>query len=646
MFPAEQDHRSGTVEADPRPPASAQSLREPEEAEEKAMAVFHPHTVRCACGNTLSVQLADSINVKRSPESRERILRGELHRVACTNCGRRITVEKPFYYTDFARNALFKVLPRGERHTWKQASIDLDTASNVIPEVVADAEGRTLRVIFGMDDLREKLVAQDASIDDRILELLKVLLVYEHPILVRRPRLRLVLEQVTDADLEFVAAYEHAPQRFRLRMPRDLASDLANDPQQLQKWTGDAHRTSLFELKDHWVNMWRWSPQPTALDRLRAYAEAVTAGQAIDTTEAAFQQMLSGVPRGSHLPSWAKQSLRVLFEYAKKKRLAALEDDLFEIRFGIELEDDWSVNSDKNDIDTLWQLLKDLPDTNVEGNTKIHELLLDVGEGGGLYDPNSHDISIGSKELAVRERFEDVVRHEVGHAVHEAQPGLVNGWLEERFGWRIFGSRDDADIDQWVGLMGGWGALTASQQRDVRKALRTALGDQSGWDPGPTPALPPGHPWYGARFGPRLAFEKTGSNWYQNFQTWHRTGGKAFYLNYWYKTLMVVDVAALDLVKKMPDAYAAMSHFEFFAELYALYYDLDDPKRSVIPEDVRQWLDAHIGQPEPGAPRPSAPAAKGHWETTTRPEDEVKKKTAGKKSAAGKKTAAKRGTAK
>ena len=35
------------------------------------MAVFHPHTVKCICGQTLTVLLADSINVKRSPEARE-----------------------------------------------------------------------------------------------------------------------------------------------------------------------------------------------------------------------------------------------------------------------------------------------------------------------------------------------------------------------------------------------------------------------------------------------------------------------------------------------------------------------------------------------------------------------------------------------
>lgn len=584
------------------------------------MAIFHPHTVQCPCGNRLAVQLADSVNVKRQPEARQRILRGELHRAACSACGQTMTVEKPFYYTDFDRNVLFKVLPTSERHTWKQASTDLDKASGFIPADLSDAGARTLRVLFGMDELREKLVAQDANIDDRLLELLKVLVVYEHPVLLKWARLRLALEEVTETELHFSAGYEHNQRRFRIAMPKDVAGDFADHPDMAKTWAAEAHDDSVFKLPDHWVNMWRWSPQPTALDRLRAYAQDIEQNRPVDTKSSAFRAMLSGLPRGPHLPGWAKQDVRTLFKYAKHLNLQDLQDKLFELRFGLELEDDWSKNDDLNDIDTLWDLLKNLPDTNVEGNTKIREIAL-IDQGGGFYIPGARRIEIGSLELAQRERFEDVVRHEVGHGVHENNTALVNGWLAQRFGWRIFGRRDD-EIDQWVALMGGWGGLNDVQRRDVRSALKTALGSGSSWDPGVVPALPPGHPWNSASFGPRQAFEKTGPHWYKNFRTWHRVNGKAFFLNYWYQTFLVVDVTALDLVASMPDEYAAMSHYEFFAELYALFYDLDDPKRSAIPADVGAWLDANIGTPRVGAPLPAAPAASAvprEWETVSRP---------------------------
>lgn len=581
------------------------------------MAVFHPHTVACACGAQLTVHLADSVNARRLPELRQMILDGRLHRADCGSCGRRFTVERSFYYVDLEENLLFRVCPRNERHLWKEMSRDLDAASALVPAGLADTDGRRLRVLFGMDELREKLVAQDAGLDDRLVELMKVMVVHEHPVLLRRPRLRLALTAVTETHAEFGAAYEHAGEHFLVQLPRARAEALAADQPRLAQWARDAHHIGLFELEDHWVNLWRWSPQPGALDTLRSCVAAIGREEPVDLDGKDFRRMLAGLPRGTHLPPWAKRDLRTLYDYVKPRR-PALEDALFEIRFGIELEDDWSTNADTEDIDSLWKLLKDLPDANVEGNTKIRQLLLEPG-GGGWYDPGSNDIAIGSQNLSRRTRFENVVRHEIAHAVHEMRPDLVNGWLEQEFGWRVLG-RTDAEIDEWVGLMGGWGALSIQQKRDVRLALRTALGNGSSWNPGPAPQLPAGHPWHAANFGPRLAYERSRANWYSHHPDWYRAGGKAFFLNYWYQTLMVVDAGTLDrLVTNMPDDYAAMSHFEFFAELYALYYDPTDDRRRFIPPQAAAWMDANIGALEVNAPRPAAPRAAREWEGVRRP---------------------------
>ena len=53
----------------------------------------------------------------------------------------------------------------------------------------------------------------------------------------------------------------------------------------------------------------------------------------------------------------------------------------------------------------------------------------------------------------------------------------------------------------------------------------------------------------------------------------------------------------------MPDNYAAMSDYEFFAEMYAVYYDYDEPKRTVTPSKVAKWLDENIGKRDPENPR-------------------------------------------
>ncbi len=561
------------------------------------MAVYKPYRLTCKCGATVEAQMAESVNAGRFPAVRKAILERRFHRATCGRCDRVLTLERPFFYTDLPRGVIYHVLPRRERHHWKSASQRLDRAAGFVPNAILDSKGRQLRVVFGMEELREKLVAQDAGLDDRLLELLKVLLVYEHPFLLRTRRLNLTLDSAGREELGFVASHEHTGRMYRARMPRWIVEGLAQRKNEVREWARKAHpRNPLFGLGDHWVSMMRWAPVVPALDLLESFAKSVREGEQLDVGSPEFKRMLSTLPRGSQLPDWAKRDLHTLFGYVKQHGPAKLQDELFEIRFGVELEDDWARNQNLDDIETLWQLLKDLPDTNVEGNTALDEILLESG-GGGWYDRDV--IGIGSAELSHRERFEDVMRHEVGHAVQQQNEQLVGDWLRARFGWHVF-QATEAGVDEWVGLMGGWGGISATQRREVRGYLQKALGPGSSWRPGPMPAAPADHPWNAADFGPRLAYEQTGADWYLHYDDWYRHDGKAFFLNFWYAQLMAVDETTIDLIHEMPDDYAAMSDWEFFAELYALYYDLDDPKRGVIPADVADWMQDNVGTPAPG----------------------------------------------
>ena len=570
------------------------------------MSIFHPYNVRCACGESFTAQLAEAVNAGRMPYLRQSILDGTFHRVSCPACNETMTIEKGFSYTDFRTSTFINVKPRQDRHLWKKASEELELNLKDIPSDLSKRKKRNMRGVFGLGELQEKLIAEDAGIDDRIIEVLKVFIVYEHPFLLQNPRLRLQLNKVTSEDIEFIACFDHNPEIYRVRIPQAVSSNIIENPREIKKWIKKHHRQSnIFEMKnDHWVNMARWSPQNWGLQYLREIAEKVENGETIITDSPKFKSMLEQIPHGNHLSGWAKKDLRTLFLYAKAKNNAKLQDTLFEIRFGIELEDDWGKNNDPDDIDTMWSLLKDLPDSNVEGNTFINQIILNENRPNSWYDPNegSRGIYMSAGALVTPERFEDTVRHEVGHAVHELYKDKINEWLASQFGWKVFDARN-SEIDKWIKLMGGWGNISPPQRMEIRNYLVQALGQQASWSPGSAPNAPAGHPWLRDDFGPRLAFEKTGSNWYRNNTNWYRYNGKAFFLNFYYRNFMVINEDTLDLINyKMPSTYAAMSPLEFFAELYSLYYDLDDPMRPFIPDEVTKWLDTNIGQQEPGAP--------------------------------------------
>lgn len=562
------------------------------------MSLMHPYEVTDRDGQRHVATLADCLNVQRTPSWRQRVLDRTLHCLKSAGAGgANLQIEKSFMYLDLARGQAFLVHPPRERFRYAGASEQLDRMLKVLPK---DMLGRAhqLRVVFGTEELREKLVASDAGLDDRAVELMKAAVVHDHPVLLTRERLRLSLDQVDAQGARFRAEYDHSTKAFHVMYATPEV--FCDDTKAMKAWSGSMTKHDLYKLPkkgDHWVNYRRWLPAQDAVAELHAVVVALAKGTAPSVASAGFKQLLERLPRGSALSGQAKTDLRKLFTWVKKQGLQQLQDQLFEIRFGVALEDSWYRNDDKNDIDTLWRLLKNLPDTHVEGNSKLAEI--DLGHGsGGFYSPSTLEIEIGASLLSHKESFEDTLRHEVGHAVHEASQALVDGWLWSRFGFTMFPANPQG-IDDWIAQMGpgvGYAALNATQKTQVRALLRQAVGPTEQWGPTVTPNAPLGSPWRAPDFGPRLAFERSGDNWYANNANWYRANGKAFAINFWYGMLMCVNEATLDLVNnQMPDTYAAMSPAEFFAEMYALYYDIGDPQRKNIPADAMAWMKTKLG---------------------------------------------------
>ncbi|MBL8671792.1 MAG: hypothetical protein JNK11_14135, partial [Alphaproteobacteria bacterium] len=363
---------------------------------------------------------------------------------------------------------------------------------------------------------------------------------------------------------------------------------------------------------------WPWPVEPATpadpLHALRHHADAARDGRRVRFAGAAFGAMLDRLPRGEALPPWARGDLHVLFDLARATGAdEAVQDRLFEVRFGKALDDAFSRNDHPSDIARLWDVMSGLPAPHVESNRHLQEVRLAPGRAESWYEGNS--IHLSDRQLGTRpEAFDSAVRHEVGHAVHRkldrAQGGIVSDWLADAFGWmehRAGHDEEESSADNWLALLvPGWPALPHARRAMVRGAVRAALGPGQRWSPPAPPDLPAEHPWHADGFGPRLAFERTGARWYRSTQTWLRSGGRAFFYNFYYGRLMAVDERTLDMIDDcLPSRYAAMSPAEFFAEVYAAYFDPHPDGRARLPADVRDWMAAHVaGAPIPGAASP------------------------------------------
>ena len=261
------------------------------------------YTLRDKRGVLLQANVADSVNIDRTPKVRDQILAGEFHRIP-TPDGGRLSVEKAFFYSDFTRKHFFLVLPRWDRHKWKQASADLlDVITHVERLVLGDQ--RTVRLIFGLAELREKLLAFDAPLSDEMLEALKVLAMYEHPHLQRSPRLSLVLDRVSPETVELVAFYDHSPDAYRIGYSRALVDGLFAKETELAPAIKALPGQLISRQEDAplWVNVRRWSSSNWALGELHELACSIEDNPQVEINIDAqsFLQMLKLLPTGSEL---------------------------------------------------------------------------------------------------------------------------------------------------------------------------------------------------------------------------------------------------------------------------------------------------------------------------------------------------------
>lgn len=143
------------------------------------MSIVHRVPLACACGAPLAVSVADSINAVRHPHLREAVLAATLHRFTCTVCGRVTAVDQPLLYIDFDRRQFFGVRPArdlddADVHARAIDEVFERTVARDAPAAVRALASRFMvRVCFGLDELRDKLIVDDHRLDDLVVEEVK-----------------------------------------------------------------------------------------------------------------------------------------------------------------------------------------------------------------------------------------------------------------------------------------------------------------------------------------------------------------------------------------------------------------------------------------------------------------------------------------
>src|SRR6516164_10213567 len=148
------------------------------------MSVFQPRALRCPhCGHTNTETVALSLHGPRVSEVVAAIRSGTFQSFVCASCGGGYRADGPLIYVDFEQKHWIGVFPRDRERSWallEQQPLDsfrralIDYAP---PFVRGMSDGFHIRTVFGLDALAEKLTLLEAGVDDRVVEMVKLVAV-------------------------------------------------------------------------------------------------------------------------------------------------------------------------------------------------------------------------------------------------------------------------------------------------------------------------------------------------------------------------------------------------------------------------------------------------------------------------------------
>lgn len=147
-------------------------------------------TVRCPkCNKEFEAVCWDSLNTDLNPEAKEKLLNATFFDQKCEHCGAVAGMLYPMLYHDMSKKVMIWFFT--DENSTAEA---YDTIEFAEKELDAFEEGKKYkyRIVFTPNDLSEKVIIFDNGLDDRVIEVLKLIVSL------------MVMEQYPDERIEVV----------------------------------------------------------------------------------------------------------------------------------------------------------------------------------------------------------------------------------------------------------------------------------------------------------------------------------------------------------------------------------------------------------------------------------------------------------
>ena len=169
------------------------------------------------CGKVHNIPKYNFINGTKEPELKKQILKGDIHHFDCDgeDCGITIPCHYPMLYQDDEKRCLIWYMPGLSD---KQiAELDVADVAELVDGDIEDIKRRyRLRVVTSLNMLVEKILIFDQGLDDRTIEVLKVMLVTQFQHKYRNEQVNTIFLELIKGELNYTVFFD---KREKVRVP-------------------------------------------------------------------------------------------------------------------------------------------------------------------------------------------------------------------------------------------------------------------------------------------------------------------------------------------------------------------------------------------------------------------------------------------
>ncbi len=282
----------------------------------------------------------------------------------------------------------------------------------------------------------------------------------------------------------------------------------------------------------------------------------------------------------------------------------------FEHRWAADVEGIWGRES----LRKVWSQLDRLPPEHVKPGMAVTLL---TGVEGRVSSESTHTV-----EVAQGAPIEGAVRHEVGHALHENNPGVVDGWLG-KMGFKEQGEGINGVLalikalggfpKTYVDAAGKRRPFGEGERHTIEVMLQNHTGTTSTFKAGAELPKTTGTSlvnllWAAMPAAVRQCFQLSADSWYMHFTEFPEGTGGAWFWNHYYGKAYSMSRKVRSVVGASGDPYGAMSDKEFFAVCYENYFKSATSTGppvygGTMPPDVAKFLADNFLPPTPSSPK-------------------------------------------